>query len=228
LVVFALLSGWNIGIGGQSVATRPSPEPPKQYGGVTVGDIYKFGGYDWRVLDIRDDQALIITDRVIGYQRYHNGAERVKWVNCDLRAWLNDDFYNSLDAKDRDRIVETRNVNEANQWYGEGGGENTTDKVFLLSLDEVVRYFGDSGQLAKGTTDSTLINDRYNSERIARDDEGMARHWWLRSTGRSSYNAAHVVSNGFINVAGLSVNTLGDWDETHIIFVRPALWLKLQ
>ena len=37
--------------------------------------------------------------------------------------------------------------NKDNQWQGTKGGNTTADKVFLLSLEEVVKCFGDSGDL---------------------------------------------------------------------------------
>ena len=38
---------------------------------VSVGDIIQFGPYDWRVLDVQGDTALIITDRVIAQRAFH-------------------------------------------------------------------------------------------------------------------------------------------------------------
>ena len=36
-----------------------------------VGDKIVFGNHDWRVLDIKTDRALIITERIIEQRPYH-------------------------------------------------------------------------------------------------------------------------------------------------------------
>ena len=40
------------------------------------------------------------------------------------------------------------NKNPNNPWYGSMGGEDTQDKIFLLTIEDVVcKYFGDSSRL---------------------------------------------------------------------------------
>jgi hypothetical protein len=90
---------------------------------------------------------------------------------------------------------------------GSDTGNDTDDYIFLLSLEEVVRYFGDSGQLANGPSENrNAIDDQYNEARIAYDFGGW---WWLRSPG-----------GGDIGVSGTRVD-----DDYH--GVRPALWINL-
>ena len=202
-----------------------------------VGEIIQFGGYDWRILDIQDGKALLISDKILENRAYHN--KRVDtWADSDLRAYLNDEFYNSFSAKDRARIAEVTNTNPDNQWFGTPGGANTQDRIFLLSLDEVVKYFGDSGQLANRPSEYVRqIDDQYNENRVAYHvggtyyygniwqdtytvGAGDPRAWWLRSPGGISYYAASVGGSGLIYSYGSDViiNEYG---------VRPALWLNL-
>jgi hypothetical protein len=118
-----------------------------------IGDIIPFGEYDWRVLDVREDMALIITEDIVEKRAYHYEFTYVEWYEspaeatwetCDLRKYLNGEFLDKLDSS---RIVPITNTNPDNPWYGTNGGNPTADKIFLLSLDEVVGYFGDSGDL---------------------------------------------------------------------------------
>ena len=37
-----------------------------------TGDIYKFAGIDWRVLDVQGDQALLLSDLILEQRNYHN------------------------------------------------------------------------------------------------------------------------------------------------------------
>ena len=188
---------------------------------VHIGDIIPFGAYNWHVLDIQGGQALIVSENIIERRVYHTSYETITWADCSLRAYLNGDFYNSsaFSNEDRSRIVQVTNVNLDNQWYDAPGGANTNDRIFLLSIAEVVQYFGDSGQLENRPPGATWINDQYNSNRIATFN-GSASFWWLRSPGHTNYYASSVFHDGYLYVSGYSVNlnTGG---------VRPALWLNL-
>ena len=187
-----------------------------------VGDTISFGKYQWRVLDIQDGKALILSDTVIVNKAYHAEPKEITWEKCTLRQYLNGEFYNSFSTEGKARILETTIPNNDNPWYGTSGGAATKDRIFLLSIEEVVKYFGDSGQLKNQPKDAYSINDQYNSARIAKDANGNALWWWLRSPGYGSHDAAYVYDDGILNVLGLFVylsHTSGG--------ARPALWLNL-
>ncbi|MDR0249638.1 MAG: DUF6273 domain-containing protein [Oscillospiraceae bacterium] len=174
------------------------------------------------MLAVEGGKALVITDKIIDFRSYHNTTS-ITWADCTIRAYLNGEFYNGFSATDRTKIADTHNVNKDNQWYGTSGGADTTDKIFLLSLEEVVKYFGDSGQLANGNPDDNsyyMIDDQYNNARIA-DNSGYsaAWYWWLRSPGDGSDDAAFVDYDGYVNVNGGIV----DYSDNGL---RPALWLN--
>ena len=206
-----------------AIAVVPPPPPP-QGGAVRVGDIIPFGGHNWRVLDVQDGRALIITENTIGQRMYHGSFESVTWEHSTLRHYLNNEFLNSFSEADRARIAETRIVNNDNPWFGTSGGNDTNDRIFLLSLEEVVRYFGDSGQLGNRNHPNNGwwgFSDQYNNARIAIDRNADERcWWWLRSPGIFSDYAAYVLPNGLVNVNGFIVNPEAGG-------VRPALWLDL-
>jgi hypothetical protein len=155
--------------------------------------IYRFGNIDWSVLDVdrQKGKALLISNKIIEKRPYNVEYANITWESCTLRKYLNGEFLNKLGAAES-AIAETRNSNPNNPWYGTAGGNTTTDKVFLLSLDELVKYFGDSGDLAnkrrkdyKGNSDLNgyYVHDRYNNARIANYGSEGACWWWLRSPG---------------------------------------------
>jgi len=82
------------------------------------------------------------------------------------------------------------------------GGNDTTDKIFLLSIDEANAYFTD------------------DSSRIAPNTMGDPAWWWLRSPGVAANYAAGINYGGDIAISGSSVSNGGGG-------VRPALWLNL-
>jgi len=201
-------------------------------------EIIKFGGYDWLVLDKRDDKALILSENVIEHRKFHETWSDITWEDCDLRAYLNNDFYNGFNDEDKTRIIETRVINNGNPWVDYISENNTDDYIFLLNIEEVVKYFGDSGQLInkqpgndvlkenlgtiKGLSDNErYINDQYNSNRIAYDIDGYTSWWYLRSPAFSIITAV-VDNDGYIEIIGNSVNLNTDWGG-----VRPAVWVVL-
>jgi serine/threonine protein kinase len=188
---------------------------------IDEGNVIQFGDYNWKVLDVQDGRALIITDRVIERRVYHNAETSITWADSDLRQYLNDAFLNTFSEEDRARIITTTNTNPDNPWFGTHGGVDTLDDIFLLSLEEIVKYYGDSGRLSEGLVDDWWFSDQYDEVRIAFDMQGVPLWWWLRSSGTFGGNAARIFNEGYISVGGLGATDYGGGG------VRPALWLEI-
>ena len=187
----------------------------------SVGETIEFGGITWLVLEVQDGRALLLSEHlIIEGHAYHWTFTEITWEHSDIRAWLNKEFLDRFSAEDRARIAQTTVVNNNNPWVDTPGGNDTTDYIFLLSLEEVVRYFGDSGQLHnRPNQDIWLIDDQYNNARFTRDAEGMTRFWWLRSPGGDPDSAAGVTDGGPVHLGGDRVDRNNG--------IRPALWLYL-
>ena len=192
------------------------------------GQTLEFGGYIWRVLDIQDNHALIITEDIIFNRKYHNSWTSVTWASSDIRRFLNSDFLRDFSPADRACIRETAIVTENNPWSGTPGGAKTMDMIFLLSLEEVVQLFGDSGQYWDRTHPDNKwwgFHDKYSGYRVARNLDGSASWWWLRSPGGFGSNVAIVGTNGVVRMDGNYVFGDGSGGGAG---VRPALWLNLE
>ncbi|MCL2678031.1 MAG: InlB B-repeat-containing protein [Clostridiales bacterium] len=191
--------------------------------GILPGTSIGLGGIYWLVLEVRGGKALVISDEILETRAYNGEyVGEITWENCSLRGYLNGEFFdNTFSAAEKEMIVPTQVKNDDNQWFGTAGGNDTSDKIFLLSLEEVVKYFGDSGQLANRPGSLSYINDQYNSARIAKNMSGNASWWWLRSPGLDSGRAAYVNVDGRVNVYGGPVNRANGG-------VRPALWINLE
>lgn len=160
----------------------------------------KFGNYTWRVLDIQSNSVMLITDEEIAKKAYNNTLdEDITWEKSTIRQYLNNEFYNTFSEKEKAMIKETNVVNSNNPKYGTSGGNNTKDKVFLLSIGEVNKYF---------ISDKDMIA-YYN---------GDASLWWLRSPGSLQGYAAYVCSDGGVYISGYGVY--------YVRGVRPALNLE--
>lgn len=187
--------------------TRLSRE--NSYSTATIGDIIQFGWLEWRILDIQDGKALIISDEIIVSQPYHTSLVDITWENSSIRQYLNDTVYNTIfNDEEKSKITETLGINNDNPYYGTPGGNNTTDKIFLLSIDEAERYF------SSASSRIAYSRDEYSYE-------GRAFDWWLRSPDHLSDYAVCVISDGDILHNGV-------WNSvTTKRGIRPALWLNL-
>ena len=123
----------------------------------TVGGIVTFGRYEqdgseengpeeieWIVLHVQDGKVLLLSKYGLEAQRYNKKKTDVTWETCTLRAWLNDDFLNkAFDPEEQSAILTTEVDNSDAQGYSgwiTSGGNNTKDKIFLLSCTETNLY----------------------------------------------------------------------------------------
>ena len=204
---------------------------------VKIGEVIPFGGYQWRILDIQGNAALILTETMIGQHPYNNYAGGVTWADCSLRKYLNGEFYNKFTTAEQSRIIPVMNKNQDNPWYGSSGGEDTLDYLFLLSMEEVVcKYFGDSSKNLENRSTKQRYwfqkKDMNNSKRISSFD-GYIWWWWLRTPGRDNKRAVYIHGDGNIGIQGngtfhYSSNTIHPLTGDNSGGVRAALWLSLE
>ena len=204
------------------------------------GDIISFGKFQWRVLQVNDNSALVITETTIGKAPYHDGHTDITWEDCNLRKYLNGEFYNKFTDSEKSRIIKTKLTDHDNPWYGTACGSSTFDKVFLLSFDEILKYFGDSGDVRNkkgwywGEHDKITpcdescymkygdcVYDEFNDARKAQNANGSDDWWWLRSPGgQGMHTAGSIGYKGELFLCGDDVYRVDGG-------VRPALWLSL-
>lgn len=202
------------------------------YSSAAVGDIVQLGGFNWMVLNTQDSKALIISEQVISQRQWHYEQRIMTWESSDMRQYLNGKFFdNTFTEGEKAFIAETRVINNTNPWYGTvGAGNDTMDRVFLLSVEEVIHYFGDSGILDRyaGQAIAALpgfLTDEYNFARATTSIESeIVSWWWLRTPGHFvspwlDASAAAVTGAGDVVPYGIYLVTEGG--------VRPALWIKI-
>ena len=201
-----------------------------------TGDTITFDRYTWRVLDVQNDKALILTEHIVDQRPYHTRAGGVTWADCALRAYLNGAFLDAFGKANRSRIIPVTNRNPDNPWYLSNGGEDTLDHIFLLSTQEAVcEYFGDSSKNLEGRSPKQRYwfqrKDANNSKRRA-SLGGHVWWWWLRSPGRDNRRCVYIHGDGNIGIQGngtfrYSSNTIHPVTGDNSGGIRPALWLRL-
>ena len=207
------------------IASEKQPQLVSSYQGfVTIA----FGRYpqtskhenaliEWLVLKNDGSRALLISKYALDCQRYNTSFKTVTWKTCSLRKWLNGAFFNNAFSVDEQKqILSTTVTPDRNPSYSTDPGNNTKDRVFLLSIAEARKYFG-SNYSCKGTA-SCLAQG-------AQQKHCGWCSWWLRSPGETSLRAAHVDHGGLVSSSHISEH--GDYVNNGTIAVRPALWIDL-
>lgn len=214
--------------------------------------------FEWLVLAIEGRQALIISLYSIEMRPFcEKNEDYCYWETSDIRSWLNGEFYNGIPLGIRNKIVSSniRNNDVPEDWLEEElkalklkkslglevmsedefmrirMNRCSSDKIFLLSVDEVQRYFGikeleDSASILKVKTDfSSLVCDAIEKDGGSNIEEWDLRYgghsWWLRSRGFFGKNPIGVVGeDGKIYITG--ENASRKW-----CCIRPAFWIRL-
>ena len=206
-----------------------------------VGNYVTFGEYpqttagedmtpiEWLVLARDGNKALLISRYGLDAQPYNKDYTSVTWETCTLRTWLNGTFYNKAFSSAEQAAILTTDVdNSKNQCYSgwnTSGGNNTQDKVFLLSYAEANKYFGvtyDNSSNTKSRVAPTayaIAHGTWTSSSNKTADGTDAGWWWLRSPGNYQDFAAVVDTDG--SLRNITVNYVSG-------SVCPALWVNIE
>ncbi|MBO4556675.1 MAG: hypothetical protein J5706_07935, partial [Elusimicrobiales bacterium] len=190
--------------------------PDKNY---SVGDIIKFGSYqyyenggekaiEWQILEkYKDGTALVISKYALDNVKYNETDTDVTWETSTIRKWLNNDFYNkAFRNADKNLIVQSYLENKNNSDYRTKGGNNTRDKMFLLSIDEAKKYFSVDKERRLYPTPYTKGSNSKNGKLWTKAEYGGSCWWWLRSPGDDQDHAAYVDDGGGVDSCGDNVN----------------------
>ncbi len=211
---------------------------------VKVGETIKFGAFEkdfpadgrdpieWVVLKKTKDLIIVISKYVIDCLPYNIEAKDVTWETCTLRKWLNEEFYKVAFNSNEKKLIRTAGLlNATYSGAGSYGGNNTKDKVFLLSESDMVnpalgfdsfRVIDDKNRqcepteyaIAQGLKNEFQNNflTNYNLDTV---------DWWLRNPGNDNSMAVAVESEGYIPFGGIEVNN-------GRVGVRPAIGIRIK
>ena len=217
-----------------------------------VGGYITFGNYEqddntgngkepieWLVLDYdaKNNRVLLISKHGLDSKPYNTERVDVTWEMCSLRKWLNNDFLNkAFSSTEQTAILTTEVDNSSGQGfdfttvYGwalkTDGGNNTQDRIFLLSYAEAKKYFNIRKSLYWGEeNEKSMVAPTAYAKKVGAKTRlqwmkfgEWTGQWWLRSPGENQNSAASVNTDG--TLISLDVN----YDD---ICVRPALWINL-
>lgn len=180
---------------------------------VTIDDVI-----EWIVLDINGNNGLLFSYYELDRSKYNYEGSDVTWETCSLRDWLNSSFINeAFSEKEQKAILNTyvdNSIEQGNNLWATDGGNNTEDKIFLLSYMEYYKYLSEGDYFR--ITPYLEENVRNDLGELYNKDDNYSWIYWLRSPGESQNNAAYVSGqyvHGMFNV---------EWTAN----VRPACWVN--
>ena len=163
---------------------------------------------EWLVLGAEGKNLLLVSKYGLDSRPYHNSGKNVKWETSEIRTWLNEEFYETAFSGSPTSY----------QFYYqsmfklyETPKSNISDKVFLLSLDEVKQYLPkEEDRLCTPTPYAIQQNAN------VKKDSGQ---WLLRTPGKNDAYVVNIGTDGSISRNGTKVSSKGS-------LIRPAVWVN--
>ena len=161
----------------------------------------------WRALtvDLKQKTALMLAESPVHFMPYMEERLGVNWELCDVRMWLNGDYYKTF-FTDEEKEAISDHVIENIVYYDTDDEESDyfiNNKFFLLTNEEVEQYL-------KRKKDRRLV-----------DANDIRTSWWIRPANVAfCRNVAPVVDRG----GSIELNPVND----ATVAVRPCFILNLQ
>jgi len=226
---------------GKSKDTAAESTVPLEKGEHIIYGSYQGETIEWRVLDKKGDEVLLISEYGLDAQPFDtSGKERVLWKDSTIRKWLNDNFYNSAFSEDeKENIVlsYSEGFEENNNSIHPMGGKpnahlerETEDKLFLLSYTELVQYFAESPgmgyyELWRGYDELLCYPTEYAKQQLEPLYKTDACAWWLCNP---QYDTGDGFSNCVEVITAFGTREAAQMMNTRRYAVRPAMWVTWQ
>ena len=158
---------------------------------VTGGEVYYFKvePIRWRILSEDGESALILCDSIIANRSYDDGGNN-NYKDSDIRAWINNEFYNTAFYALQQEIILTTTVDNsvASTGYDPNSYvcENTEDKLFLLSWADITNSdYGFASSHSAYDSARIMQTSDYSRATGARMNTSSSYYgngiWWQRS-----------------------------------------------
>ena len=183
-----------------------------------VGQLVSFGHYEqdndpattnedilWVVLENNGKELKLMSLYCLDVIPMMITDDPMSWEGSYARAFLNDEFLkNAFSASEQAKLKTVTVENKPNPLHGTPNGDNTLDRVYLPSLDEIMEMYDIPEAKEQGYANLFAHATEYTqSKGVWLEIPGSSKcWWWLRSSGGSESNAAEVGSGGYLSFNG--------------------------
>ena len=199
---------------------------------------------EWIVLDRQGNKALLLSKYVLDVKPYNEIRQDITWENCTLRQWLNSTFLNTAFSNDEQNCIQVTDVinkglpsyttpmakqlerdygivNQGGHYPPIPGGNNTNDKLFILSQSEFEKYFTRSALIDYpkiATIRTDYAQNRFVQTHTEHSSLPHMCSYMLRTPSYDGPDTFQCISNGYMgSLLGLPVDDA--------IGIRPAMWI---
>ena len=209
----------------EEIPAPASPEP-EVLTECEVGDFILFGTYEqdndvsngpedieWLVLAKEGDRVFVVSRYALDARLYDEEYADTTWEKCDLRSWMNESFLQEAFSGEEQAMIPTVTVSaDKNPEHSTKPGNETQDRVFLLSAADTERYFrSDNDRICEPTP--------YAKAQGGSVSDAGGCWWWLRSPGNVQRSASGIRGDGSYDDLGYYVNYTNNG-------IRPAMWIE--
>ncbi|MCQ2521946.1 MAG: DUF6273 domain-containing protein [Lachnospiraceae bacterium] len=171
---------------------------------------------EWIVLTNDGNSVTLLSKFILDTIPYnYRYIEDLSWERSDIRKWLNNDFYEAAFSENEKEWIQTTVCEN------DGLGDDTQDKVYLLSVCEIENFFGidDAGwEVSVHDGGYVMAFEEYEEYCNSTSGEilsavnpsvGSSWCWWLRTPYISKYGfittggAPYVNENGGVLCLGI-------------------------
>ncbi len=154
----------------------------------------------WRVLEVNEDSALLLSEYGLICKNINETFDDFTWETCSLRNWLNTSFLDiAFTNLERRAILDNNITTPDSNYWGTKGGNDTIDKVFLPTMQDVMNPaygFQKGMKPSKTRMLKCTIYARKNGGYKNKTNGNTC--WWLRSPALHEKYAAYVFTTGAI------------------------------
>lgn len=154
----------------------------------------------WRVLEVNEDSALLLSEYGLICKNINETFDDFTWETCSLRNWLNTSFLDiAFTNLEKGAILDSNIKTPDSNYWGTKGGNDTVDKVFLPTMQDVMNPaygFRKGMKPSKTRMLKCTIYARKNGGYINKTNGNTC--WWLRSPALHEKYASYVFTTGAI------------------------------
>ena len=168
----------------------------------------------WIVMQVEDNKAMLLSEYCIDTVIFYPERVPMYWGKSDLRTWMNDDFIKEAFTPEEEASILTTTVKNENPHGMKGGGNDTLDRVYLLSKEEVLHFFPEMADRVAYPTELA------KSKGCTVSDETGSCRWWTRTPGARNLDICGMRLDGRISAYGMQDV---DWPTNTM---RPVMWVS--
>lgn len=168
---------------------------------------FTYGKIAWMLLIDKDNEYLLMTDKVLDGNCYMNELVDSSWDVSELRTWLNTSYLSKAFSDEELNLIKKTHIGKPeNYFYSTSNGNESEDYLVILSCNNLV--YSEYGLRDEDVEKRQAKATDYAIARGVFVDENNGAKWWTSSNGSMNTSYVFVNSNGIISAGGeLATNT---------------------